>query len=506
MSSQIPTLSIGMIVKNEEKHLRNCLNHLKPILNAIPCELIIADTGSTDSTIEIARAFTDCDKILQIEWNNNFAEARNHTVHAAKGEWYMFLDADEYFEDTVDLIRFFVSGEYKNFKTATYQVRDYHADNSGYRAAILRRLCVLTPETAFKGFVHENLPAWQPSFNINSYVRHHGYIDDVSPDLIKQKLLRNLPMLEREHDENPDALNPVKYLAYSYLDLGETKKAFDYLEKTMRLGASSPKQAMFQTLHYMAAVFYAKSKTPEGYRKAIAIIDKCLAESTYRSLAALDMYSNKGDYHSALEEYGNAAKAFEASYQLMQLYFSNKLDMCDAGLHTSEHANEIGLWLLTVNLAYCYAHLNNAAAAFEWAARTPMTIVKTIDIYFSLMNQTGQFWRVKELFDRIAWLQNSPNTVETMDKLLARFDEIVLKNPQAAVILQPFFDSYVTIIYEYLQRKKMSLEYMHPIHQVAHHLHLADTCKKQGNESNALKHIEAAIKADSRFTALIQGR
>lgn len=52
-------LSIGMIVKNEEKYLERCLTALKPTLENVDSELIIADTGSTDNTVEIAKRFTD---------------------------------------------------------------------------------------------------------------------------------------------------------------------------------------------------------------------------------------------------------------------------------------------------------------------------------------------------------------------------------------------------------------------------------------------------------------
>ena len=55
-------LTIGMIVKNEEKVLRRCLTSLQPLMNEIRCELIIADTGSTDSTVEIAKEFMDLEE------------------------------------------------------------------------------------------------------------------------------------------------------------------------------------------------------------------------------------------------------------------------------------------------------------------------------------------------------------------------------------------------------------------------------------------------------------
>ena len=68
-------LTIGMIVKNEEKWLDKCLTGIKPILDNVDSELIITDTGSIDSTVEIARKYTD--KVLHFDWINDFAAARN---------------------------------------------------------------------------------------------------------------------------------------------------------------------------------------------------------------------------------------------------------------------------------------------------------------------------------------------------------------------------------------------------------------------------------------------
>ena len=52
-------LTIGMIVKNEEKWLDKCLSAIKPILDNVDSELIITDTGSTDRTVEIAKKYSD---------------------------------------------------------------------------------------------------------------------------------------------------------------------------------------------------------------------------------------------------------------------------------------------------------------------------------------------------------------------------------------------------------------------------------------------------------------
>lgn len=65
------TVSLCMIVKNEEKVLGRCLDSAKEIAD----EIIIVDTGSTDRTKEIAAEYTE--KIYDFEWNDDFSAARN---------------------------------------------------------------------------------------------------------------------------------------------------------------------------------------------------------------------------------------------------------------------------------------------------------------------------------------------------------------------------------------------------------------------------------------------
>ena len=83
------TISVCMIVKNEEKQLRACLDSLKPIAD----EIIICDTGSTDSTKEIAAGYTDL--IYDFPWIDDFAAARNFAFSKATKEYIYTADADE---------------------------------------------------------------------------------------------------------------------------------------------------------------------------------------------------------------------------------------------------------------------------------------------------------------------------------------------------------------------------------------------------------------------------
>ena len=83
------TLSLCMIVKNEEQHLTRCLMSATPVVD----EIIIVDTGSTDRTKDIARAFGA--KVFDFPWTNDFSEARNVSLSKATGDWILVLDADE---------------------------------------------------------------------------------------------------------------------------------------------------------------------------------------------------------------------------------------------------------------------------------------------------------------------------------------------------------------------------------------------------------------------------
>jgi len=87
------TISLCMIVKNEEQVLDRCLSCVADIVD----EIIIADTGSTDKTKEIAAKYTD--KIYDFEWIKDFAAARNFAFSHGTKEWLMWLDADDYLTD-----------------------------------------------------------------------------------------------------------------------------------------------------------------------------------------------------------------------------------------------------------------------------------------------------------------------------------------------------------------------------------------------------------------------
>ena len=83
------TLSVCMIVKNEEDNLPRCLEGLKDMAD----EIVIVDTGSSDRTIEIAKGLGA--KVYEYEWTDNFSDARNFAFSKATCDFIYSADADE---------------------------------------------------------------------------------------------------------------------------------------------------------------------------------------------------------------------------------------------------------------------------------------------------------------------------------------------------------------------------------------------------------------------------
>ena len=90
----MPTVSLCMIVKNEEMHLARCLESVAELVD----EIIIVDTGSTDRTVELASRYTS--KVYSHPWKDDFSDARNYSFSKASMDYCMWMDADDILEES----------------------------------------------------------------------------------------------------------------------------------------------------------------------------------------------------------------------------------------------------------------------------------------------------------------------------------------------------------------------------------------------------------------------
>lgn len=188
-------LSISMLVSGREEMAKS-LESLRGIKEAIPTEIILVDTGCNPEQRALAEKYAD--KIVDFVWCDDFSAARNAGLREATGKWFMYVDDDEWFEDTKEIEAFFQTGEYKNYHCASYVQRNYRdAQGQMYDDSYPSRMVELVPETTFLGKIHEYLnPFILPKKAISDYVHHYGYVYKDEEDRKRHTERNTKPLLE----------------------------------------------------------------------------------------------------------------------------------------------------------------------------------------------------------------------------------------------------------------------------------------------------------------------
>ncbi|OCN03130.1 hypothetical protein A7X67_13435 [Clostridium sp. W14A] len=313
-------LSIGMIVKNEEKTLDRCLSSLKPLMEAVESELIITDTGSTDSTVEIAKKYTD--HIIHFEWCDDFSAARNTGLKEARGEWFMFLDGDEWFENTDELIEFFTSGECDKYGSAAYIQRNYSRfDGSKYSDFPVQRVTRMYDGIHFEHIVHEDFGRVAPTKFLNDYANHYGYIYTNSEDQ-RKKLDRNRTLLKREIEENPKNLKAYAQLSTQCL-MDDLEQAEKYCNVGLKIVEESHESGWrFPLLHTLSAALYNSKK----YEKLLRLIEKLVMDDPKMEVLWLDFCCYAQSAAFALGDYQRSIKHGNQYLEIYKRYQEGRLD------------------------------------------------------------------------------------------------------------------------------------------------------------------------------------
>lgn len=233
-------LTISMLVSDRMETLGRCLASIKPVLRELDSELIIVYTGKNPNTRELAERYTS--HIIPFTWCNDFSKARNAGLAEAKGEWFLYLDDDEWFEDTGEIIRFFKSGEYKSYQSADYIQRNYlDWEGRTYADAYVGRMCRLSAETRFVYPIHENLkPYPAPCKRLSAYVHHFGYVGKKEEGQ-EAKTERNLTLLMDRLKTEAVSVQLYAQLAQEYEAAGKYEEGIRYCREGIALAAKEKK-------------------------------------------------------------------------------------------------------------------------------------------------------------------------------------------------------------------------------------------------------------------------
>ncbi len=228
-------LTISLLASDRPDTLKKCLDSLVPFLKKLSSELIVVFTGKEQKTLELIRQYTS--RIIPFTWCDDFSAARNAGLKEASGEWFLYIDDDEWFEDPSEIIQFFQSGEYQHYRSAFYVARNY-TDRSGkkYADAPVGRMCRLTPDTRFVNRIHEFLrPFSEPEKIFRSFVHHYGYAEKEDIRSTAPKFDRNIPLLLKQYEETPNAQNCMQ-LVQEYQSVDEFDTAVRYCRQGLKLG------------------------------------------------------------------------------------------------------------------------------------------------------------------------------------------------------------------------------------------------------------------------------
>lgn len=214
-----PRISLALIVRDEERTLARCLESIAGRID----EIVIVDTGSTDSTITVARRYTD--RVFSFAWCDNFAAARQFAFDQATGDWVLWLDADDVVEGA-EQIRAMVSGAPASLGGFSWRYL-YSRDQWGNPLCELWRERCVRNDGGFRwqGRIHEVLVDQQqraitPCSAV--VVAHHA-----EAARGPAKVRRNLAILEQEYaacDDAPSA-RLLFYLGQEYTNAGRLDKA-----------------------------------------------------------------------------------------------------------------------------------------------------------------------------------------------------------------------------------------------------------------------------------------
>jgi glycosyltransferase involved in cell wall biosynthesis len=241
-------LSVCIIAKNEEMNIAACLNSVKDIA----WEIIVLDTGSTDKTKEIVKAFSSTSlvtghpSLFESTWKNDFSKARNESISHATGDWILIMDADEVLtEETRQKLLPFLEANEKNsdpylvfaFKNINQSFNDSNMTYSAFKHSMFRN----NQGIRYKHKVHEHL--YHPDINLKTLnvkdlsISHNDLLK--SKDYLVKKYHKYIFMLvdlidNYEKEENFSEKNVVEKkhdLIYYWYQLGNT---FKFLEENQK--------------------------------------------------------------------------------------------------------------------------------------------------------------------------------------------------------------------------------------------------------------------------------
>ncbi len=350
-------ISQCMIVKNEENNIRRALTWCRDIAD----EQIVVDTGSQDATVEIARELGA--KVYHFDWIDDFAAAKNYAIKKAKGDWIVFLDADEYLRpEDVKRLAFRLDslglatchglvaswiqvdgsedvleeGQEKGKDRLKWQ-KSMKADGtvgmalSGTQIRIFRNL----PGLRYRGRIHEKLFFEKGELLCEDASRelaiyHTGYTPAELEG--KKKVERNIALVKKELEDHPRDYKLMSYLGDSYFQQKKQEEAAIWYEQAVRHLPRQLEEDFIQAaliFKHLLLIYMDSSRESAAVKAYQEGVRRFPQEADYDYLLgrwyARKQQFGKGSYHlqraiTLLDRYGSGVTSALLTHNLMEAW------------------------------------------------------------------------------------------------------------------------------------------------------------------------------------------
>lgn len=384
-----------MIVKNEQDFIGRCLNSIKDFAD----EIIIIDTGSADSTLQIAKKFTD--KVHQHEWPNDFSKARNISLGYATKDWILVLDADEIIskEDLKKIKELisqdsicaysFIQRNYTNNSsllnfTLCYHESPYTKEFAGFRPSRLTRLFRNKKGFEFRNKVHELVEySIEEKGNeiIATDIPIHHYAENKSDSIKKEKGKKYFELGEEQIKENPNEARAYYETGIGCLINKDFENAIEKFQKVIELNPDYK-----ETYYNLGSAFHSIGKFDKAEEFLRMSVEKNQNTAAHNLLGKI-LY-DKGNVNEAIDI---LSKGIIINNYNILLYktlggilitigrINEAISLLDKGISLAP--KDIGMH---INLGGAYFAENNLKKAAEILTRAIEIDPKAFEIYPNL--------------------------------------------------------------------------------------------------------------------------
>ncbi|MDD5435631.1 MAG: tetratricopeptide repeat protein [Nitrospira sp.] len=326
-------LSLCMIARDEEEFISTAISSVSEIAD----DIVVVDTGSTDSTVEIARKFNA--RVFPFKWNKDFSEAKNFSISKAIGDWILVLDADEIISkrDIYTLLALTKGGDYFGYSLIqrTYCEKsnlvgwvpnpmDYEEGEvfSGFHPSSLVRLFRNDHRIRFTGKIHELVEVSMLDYGLrfqDTAIPIHHFGMTRGEGHFRNKLIQYAELEETRAREDLKKIDLLVRAATIYREMGLFKKAGLLLDEVI---ATKP---YCGDAYHELAVLSEKTgdyiKTEEFYLKAL-VCDRANPVIQYNYGNYLSKKGrNKEAVKYLLKVISAKPEHFNAHYILAEIFF-----------------------------------------------------------------------------------------------------------------------------------------------------------------------------------------